>query len=84
MSKKAPQKDPPAKFTESYQFIQTMFQEPMSWQERLSNLLSLIKRGLFVFGSLAIVISLVFVVIYFDVLSTTLSDTGLHIPKRWP
>lgn len=84
MSKKMPPKKPPAKFTESYQFIQSMFQEPRTWQERLSNLLSIIRKGLLWLGMLAVLVSLVFLMVYFDVFNTTLNDTGLYIPKRWP
>ena len=84
MVKKTTHKTPPARFTESYQFIQSMFQEPVSRRERWAKLLPSLRKLFVVICFGIVMLGLVIALIYFDVLNTTLTESGLFIPSRWP
>jgi hypothetical protein len=80
MNEKKP--DKPDQFTESFAFIQAMFQQPANPVDRLKRALVF---GIKLVGAITLSLLLIFVVwflISFDFGAISFSDQGLNIPRR--
>jgi ABC-type transporter Mla maintaining outer membrane lipid asymmetry permease subunit MlaE len=84
MSKNKIKKRPSKPFTESYQFIQSMFQEPLPWSERIKHVAWILFKVLAIIVGCAFLLGMLSLFIYFDLGQTVLNDNGLTLPKRWP
>lgn len=79
-----PKRDPkdPRQFSESFEFIQSLFQQPESKTVRIPALFRLIFKGLTILVTLLALLILGWLLVSFQISQAELSDAGLWLPAR--
>ncbi|WP_040556452.1 hypothetical protein [Reinekea blandensis] len=79
-----PARDPrdPRHFSESFQFIQSLFQQPEPKRSRFVALLGHLLRGVFVLITLFGLGVLLWLVLTFQLEHAELTEAGLWVPRR--
>jgi hypothetical protein len=72
----------PKKFTESYQMIQDLFQEPVSRRSLWLSFSVRILKGALVLTGAACSLLVLYILIVYDLTAISVVDGGISIPKR--
>ena len=79
-----PARDPrdPRQFSESFQFIQSLFQQPESRRSRFATMLKRLLRSVIILFTLVMLGTLLWLVLTFQLEQAELTEAGLWLPRR--